>query len=282
MIVIRKMTREDIPSGLLLCRHAGWNQLSRDWDTFLQMNPGGCRVAVDENDNIAGTFTTVPYQDRFSWIGMVLVHPEYRRKGIGTLLLKEALSLLSDHVTIKLDATPQGRDVYLKLNFVDEYGIVRMRRPADSVEYGATTVARPMVEEDFSGILKLDRAVFGADRKFILERSFEGAPQYAFVTEKHGEITGFCMGRPGYDSDHIGPVIARESDDAIHLFSGALAQRGGRPLIVDALQHTPEWLDFLSKSGFVPLRPLIRMFRGSNLYPGVSENQFSILGPEFG
>ena len=37
MIAYREMTPDDIPAGLNLCRLAGWNQLARDWELFLQI-----------------------------------------------------------------------------------------------------------------------------------------------------------------------------------------------------------------------------------------------------
>ena len=282
MIAFRPMAREDIPSALVLCRHANWNQVSWDWDTFLRINERGCRIAQDETGIIVGTFTTVTYENRFSWIGMVLVHPLFRRQGIGTQLLIEALSLLPDTITAKLDATPAGRDVYLKLNFTDEYNLIRMQRASHFVCKTDPSASRPMKDEDFARVMELDREVFGADRSFVLKRNFESAPQYAFVTEKGREITGFTLGRRGHYFDQIGPIIAENMEVATQLLHGILGRVTGKELIIDALEHTPEWIDFLSLQGFHSARPLIRMFRGSNSFPGHPERQFAILGPEFG
>jgi GNAT superfamily N-acetyltransferase len=282
MIGYRNMRFDDIPAGLSLCRSAGWNQQGRDWELFLKQNPEGCRVALDESGNVIGTVATFRYQHHFTWIGMVLVNPEMRRSGIGTQLLNEALKLIPNNETVKLDATPAGREVYLKLNFVDEYAISRMRIGAHAVENLSASLVRPIQASDIFGILKLDREVFGADRQLVLEWSMQGALQYAFVMEEHSEIKGFCFGRQGYNFNHIGPVIATHVDIAKHLLSAALSQGEGRPAVIDVLDHTTEWSNFLSSLGFTHLRPLIRMYRGTNAYPGLPEKQFAILGPEFG
>ncbi len=115
----------DIDAGLALCRAAGWNQLARDWEIFLHLSPYDCCVAT-RDDKVVGTVAIIRYQNFFSWIGMVLVDPDCHRQGIGMQLLKEALQILHNEETIKLDATPAGREVYLKLNFVDEYHLARM------------------------------------------------------------------------------------------------------------------------------------------------------------
>ena len=169
MIVYRKMVAADIGAALALCRSAGWNQLENDWKLFLELSPDGSRVAIDENNNIAGTVATINYDDRFSWIGMVLVDPAKKRQGIGTQLLLEALNILSGAQTVKLDATPAGREVYLKLNFKDEYTLSRMVLTHE-VSPSKPDDVRNTIEKDFSEILLLDKVVFGASREALLKR----------------------------------------------------------------------------------------------------------------
>jgi hypothetical protein len=53
-------------------------------------------------------------------------------------------------------------------------------------------------------------------------------------------------------------------------------------MIVDALHHSREWLEWLQQNGFTEQRPFMRMFIGTNKWPGKPEHQFAILGPEFG
>jgi GNAT superfamily N-acetyltransferase len=282
MIFLRTMTVDDIPAGLSLCRYAGWNQLSRDWELFLRLNPHGCRVASDETGGVVGTATTLPYQDHFTWIGMVLVDPKKQRQGIGTQLLTDALQLTKKETTVKLDATPAGREVYLRLDFVDEYQITRMHLGVPSLNLLPPSIARSAHAGDFPDLLKLDREVFGADRKSLLEWNFKGAPQLAFVVEEQGKIKGFCLGRPGYNFHHIGPVVSQDLEAAIHVLSAALQNCAEQQIILDVVDHHGEWKKFVSSLGFVSMRPLTRMYRGTNAFPGIPEKQFAILGPEFG
>jgi hypothetical protein len=52
--------------------------------------------------------------------------------------------------------------------------------------------------------------------------------------------------------------------------------------VIDASLHDGEWGQWLESTGFRAQRPFIRMFYGENSYPGLPEQQFAILGPEFG
>src|SRR5262245_18396491 len=115
-IEYRDLRLDDVPGGLRLCRIAGWSELAADWELFLRLSPRGCRAAVRDG-NIVGTVTTVNYENRFAWVGMVLVHPDAPCHGIGTRLLQEAMSILRGMPSIRLDATPQGRPVYQRLGF---------------------------------------------------------------------------------------------------------------------------------------------------------------------
>jgi GNAT superfamily N-acetyltransferase len=282
MIFYRQMTEGDIPEGLSLCRSAGWNQTAADWELFLSLSPHGCCVGVDEHDAVKGTVTTVRYDDRFSWIGMVLVDPQYRRQGIGIQLLREALQILEGEETIKLDATPAGREVYRQLDFVDEYAISRMQLNGSAAVALPHSSAVPLTQHHLGAILALDRDVFGADRRPVLHSLLNRRPQYGFVCENREGISGYCFGRSGHEYSHIGPVISHDRETASDLLAAALTAAKGSPVLLDVLHHTPPWIEWLLSLGFIEQRPLVRMYRGSNTHPGIPGKQFAILGPEFG
>ncbi len=87
------MKRADIPAEMRLKDLAGWNQTEADWERFLDASPDGCFVA-EAAERVVGTSTTIVYEGRFAWIGMVLVDPEFSRRGIGAALLDRALEHL--------------------------------------------------------------------------------------------------------------------------------------------------------------------------------------------
>ena len=282
MISYRLMNSGDIAVGLSLCRAAGWNQTEREWQLFLESNPNGCFVAVDDQSKVAGTVTTLRYDSHFSWIGMVLVDPGTRRQGIGSGLLHQALEVLSHEKTVKLDATPAGREVYLKLGFKDEYTLTRMCLDKIVIDRLPVSPALPLQKKDVTEVLEFDLEAFGADRSFLLNWLRDGAPELAFVAKENNKITGYCFGRYGHDFTQIGPVIATDVNNVIHVATAAIRNAKKGPVILDILHHTPEWIHAVEKSGFVERRQLIRMYKGSNTQPGVPQKQFAIAGPEFG
>ncbi len=280
-IIFRTMTDADIPRGLELCRIARWNQLARDWELFLELSPQGCRVAMLENQ-IVGTVTTVRYENRFAWIGMVLVDPIVRGQGIGMQLLQQALVLLSDMPSIRLDATPAGHPLYCRLGFQDEYKLSRMELAVPASTTSPTTSVRPMQSKDLPAVAAMDREVFGADRRLTLEWMLAGAAEYAWIITRQNEILGYSFGRHGYNFEHLGPIVARDQPSAQQLVTACLQQPSNRPFVIDASHRTLEWIDWLESIGFRGQRPLLRMFYRGIPFPGQPQNQFGILGPEFG
>jgi GNAT superfamily N-acetyltransferase len=276
---LRTMTTDDIPAGMRLKDLVGWNQTPADWRCFLESSPEGC-FAAEAEGQVVGTAATIVYEERFAWIGMVLVDPEFRGRGIGTHLLEKTIEHLDaiDIGTMKLDATPQGRPIYQKLGFNDEYEIERWLLKRSVPEAGRTTESNPTSDD----VLQLDREIFGADRSPLLRSLAAENPDFALVTEQDGEIAGYTFGRRGTLADHLGPWMARDENTAAGLLDEFLTRSRRETVFVDALKDRRFVGELLQARGFKVSRPLTRMVRGPNSYPGRPELLCAILGPEFG
>ena len=282
---LRIMTEQDVPGGLRLNTLSGWNQTAADWRRFLENSPSGCFV-MEHDGNVVGTATTINYERRLAWIGMVLVDPEYRKQGIGTALLEKTIEYLDETNirTMKLDATPQGKPIYTKLGFVEEHEIERWvlkRTPGANPKPQSSTRA-PLNNMQREQILQFDKELFGADRSFLLRALCEEAPQFATAVWEDELLQGYAFGRKGLFADHLGPWIARTRAAAEEILCGFLANSCRETLIVDCLKSNSMAVELLRSRGFAPSRPLTRMVRGPNLYPGRPDSFCAILGPEFG
>ena len=275
------MRAPDIDVGLRLCRVSGWNQVRRDWEQFLALSPDGCAVAEHEG-HVVGTVATVRYGTRFGWIGMVLVDPAVRGRGIGTRLLDHSLALLSDMPLVRLDATTAGHPLYLTRGFAEEGQINRLQGIAPDLAQARPEGVRPMSSQDIGGVSSLDELVFGANRIAMLRWMWHGAPGYAWVAERGGQVAGYTFGRHGHDFEDLGPIVAADDDMAQQLATACLSAHGGRSFIVDVPLGQSGLQRCLEAMGFRYQRPLIRMARGAGAIPGDPSRQFAVLGPEFG
>ncbi|PYV19769.1 MAG: hypothetical protein DMG21_00535 [Acidobacteria bacterium] len=275
----RGMTRDDIRAGMRLKDLAGWNQTARDWERFLEANPEGCFVA-EASGRIVGTSASIVYERRLAWVGMVLVDPEFRRRGIGLRLLDIVLEFLdARHIpTVKLDATPEGRPIYERRGFVAEYAIERwsLERP--------TPPARPAepLPALLPTILKMDCEVFGSDRSWLLSSVDRDAPEFTLAHEAGGHVVAYALGRHGSRADHLGPWMAATESVAEEILDNFLRRSARQTIFVDLVKAHPLAEKILRSRGFVFSRPLARMVRGPNTHPGCPELLSAVLGPEFG
>lgn len=275
------MLPEDIPDAMRLKTIAGWNQTENDWKFYLDTNPEGCFAAVI-NGRVVGTVTTINYENILSWIGMVLIDPEFRRKGIASRLIKHAMEWLIECETIKLDATPAGKKVYDKLGFKDEFSLLRMT--ADSLQFSEVlNIGTSLItDENYREIEETDKTVFGAGRITVLKFLARNSPETAWKLIRDGILKGYCMGRPGANYYQIGPVVAKTAHDAVELLKAVMNNLAGQAVVIDVPANQHEFLQWLKSSRFTEERPFIRMYYGSNKNPGMPENVFAICGPELG
>ena len=280
-LLIRRLSRDDIPFGMKLKNLAGWNQLPADWERFLNWEPEGCFLAT-WNDTAAGTATTIRYGDRFGWVGMVLVHPDLRRRGIGSALLMRSINYLEERgvAAVKLDATPLGKQLYDTIGFEDEY--LLERHVAEAPAPGEQEGIAPLTDDLVEAVCALDREAFGADRSRVLRRLHAEPDAEAFVACEGDRLTGYVFARPGTNARYLGPWVARDAAAAEALFCGALHNMAGCPVYVDISLANPVTVGIVRRYGFEKQRHLIRMFRGRNEHPGRTGLVYGIAGPEIG
>ncbi len=110
----------------------------------------------------------------------------------------------------------------------------------------------------------------------------EEAPEFTVVTPRDPAIVGYTFGRHGALADQLGPWTADGKETAAELLDEFMRRSGRELLFVDCLLQNAWALPLVKKRGFEFSRPLTRMFRGTNKYPGRPELLCATLGPEFG
>ncbi|MGH8706288.1 MAG: GNAT family N-acetyltransferase, partial [Burkholderiales bacterium] len=160
---------EHLAGCLALSASANWNQNEADWRLMLQLGRGWGLALGDEmrGGTLAASTILLPYC-AFAWVSMVLVLPAHRGRGYATTLLDVALAESEKHhLTLVLDATPAGHEVYAQQGFRDTWGFRRYalaREPARAEPVAGVSV-RPLREADWPQLLALDASAFGASRE---------------------------------------------------------------------------------------------------------------------
>ena len=263
------MEESDIEFGLNLGQMAGWNQLFADWKRFRDYQPDGCFLATI-NDRAVGTITSTCYGTDLAWIGMMLVHPEFRRRGIATALMTHVIRWLQDSGVrcIKLDATPAGAKVYEQLGFQSEWDFHRhqlQKTPADKSAITSETMIHGSL---------VDREAFGVDRSRLLET-------FSRDSSVIGDADGFGMIRPGRLASYLGPVVCQSEEVATSLIDSLLAPVTGM-VFWDVPGPNSSAKSIALQLGFTQARQLTRMWQGENLVSGRVDWQYALASPATG
>ena len=274
---IRLLKSNDLPDLLALSRQAGWNQTESDWSRLLTLAPQSC-FGVEVGNDIVATTTAMPYAKELAWIGMVLTAEPHRGQGMATALLDHTLAQLKEREVgwAKLDATEQGRPIYTKLGFHDEFPVERWRRaPGKGFQPTTSRPVHPYVVDP-----SFDRAYFGAYRIPLLN---------ALAREASADLVvgyGFAMNRPGSRARYFGPSVVRTRDAARALLEAFLAKYPNEEIYWDMLPDNTDAVQLAIDNGFEPSRHLTRMSLA--LQPGIrplvqnSSSVFAIAGFEYG
>ncbi len=280
---IRLLQLDDLVFADSLRARVGWNQTPEDWRRFLALEPGGCCLAEWDGAPV-GTATTLRYGSDLAWIGMVLVHPDYRRRGIGRALLRHCIAWLQERGVrcIKLDATPAGRPVYEGLGFKEEWTLTRWEHAGPQLAKPALAGLRPWRTSDAPLVGPLDTAAFSVSRERLLQ-GLATQSRSAFILEATpGGIAGYGFLRPGARAAYLGPIVAASAQDGLQLVEALLAVGVSEPVFWDIPDANTAAAAWARRHGFTAQRTLTRMVLGDKAAPGDPRQQFALAGPEVG
>lgn len=261
---LRQVTldRSAIAEAVLLSDEAGWNQTPEDWAVFITR---GTVFGMRSENRLVGTAAVLPYGPSFAWLAMVLVTAAFRRRGIATRLVADCLALLRDTGRAALlDATSHGAPVYAALGFSVLGNLAR---------WAGEGHGQAMPSDRLPSAL--DRAAFGADRRFLLDDFLARPGSLALAAEY-----GFVVLRPGRRAWHAGPLVG--SPEAGEELLGRVIRASPGPLIIDLLDGGSGLEPLLHASGLRVQRRFHRMGLACDTVPGDRMRALAAAGPEFG
>ncbi len=279
MIHIRTMTARDVPLGMCLKEQAGWNQTEADWRRVLALQPEGCFVA-ELDGRLVGTTATSVF-DSIGWISMVLVDKSVRGRGVGTQLMRHALTYLDGCgvPTARLDATLPGRPIYERLGFVAEYDLARWTGIADGGQ--ASAAVCPATAEHIEAVSELDCCATGTNRRRLLQCLCQERPEAMLIATDRGRVAGYAWLRLGSQFTHIGPAVAQDVIAGRALVDALIHRSAGQSVLLDIpVDNRPAML-WAESRGLGVQRRLTRMYRGEPVHDRPAQ-LWAGFGPEKG
>jgi len=289
MFSIRLWTERDIDYVAESVRLEGWGHTRRDVERCWLYEPKGCFMAEAQGRRVGHAFS-IRY-GRAGWIGLLIVDPEERGRGAGTMLMQSAISYLQESgtETIRLEAVERAVPLYGRLGFKEEFDSLRFKKKVYQksklrhVEKGeARGRTRRVQKGDLEAVAGFDRRYFGSGRLRVLRSLHEDYPQLCFVSER-SRLLGYIMARKTQEAHWIGPWISGDSETAESLLHVCVeAMEGETELRLGMPAPSGDGVSLVRELGFELTRKSVRMVLGKRHHSVNTVGVYGIGGPEKG
>ena len=202
------MQESDIEFAKSLTDSEDWGNSVEDWQRLMKISIP--LIAVDGKQSV-GVTTAVDYGN-LGMIGNVVVSSQSRGKGVGKVLLKEAMKRLESCKSVRVQSRMEVTTFYKELGFLAEGMSTQFRLDADMKSFQPFDVGSDEnivpAEGYMDEILAIDQRQFGGDRSQFLKELNDYLPQCSFVAlGEDGSVKGFIMAKGEVSWYEIGPWI---------------------------------------------------------------------------
>lgn len=292
MLKIRRLTPQDLKFVWENTGRENWGYLEVDILRCYLLEPKGCFLA-EVNDERVGHVFTVSYGN-IGWIGLLIVRPEYRGKGIGTKLTEKAISHLKklNVKAVRLEAVVEAVSLYKKLGLSPEFESLRLFKKLENEDNCRENVDSSPIqrvrEKDLSRIAKFDEKYFGANRLKVLKALYREYPHLSFLAVKNHKIAGYLMARRASRGYWIGPWVCKlglsgTAEKLLLLCINTIKEEAGT---AEVRLGTPavntSAVELLKSLGFSTYSKSLRMLLGEKTLQESTEGVYGIGGPEKG
>lgn len=255
-LTIRTMNFSDLELIINWEAVEGWNPGIHDAVPFYAADPGGFLIGEIDGEQVC-CISAVRYGDSFGFIGLYIVQPAWRGKGLGLRTWNEGLKLLGDRPGA-LDAVLAQVDNYSKWGFKPAYRHIRYEYTG-TIAFPAEKVVA-LTDIPFTDILNYDQKHFPASRPDFLKQWIKQPEGAAYGVIKNGNLCGYGVIRRSYKGFRIGPLFADDRNIAENLYQALANYAQGEPVYLDVTDANSQAIAFVESYGMNPVFECVRMY----------------------
>ncbi len=255
---IRRMTRADVDLALDWAAAEGWNPGLHDAVPFFEADNRGFFLGEIDGEPVA-CLSAVADGDRFGFVGLYIVRPEFRGKGFGLQIWNAGMEYLGSRNNA-LDAVVEQQPTYRKSGFVFAHRNVRYEGIGTVID--APNVA-PLSSVPPAELIAYDRRLFPASRPEFLRSWVRQPDTVSLAAIRNDHLAGYGVLRPCRSGFKIGPLFADAPDLAEELFHGLISTQPGRPIYFDTPEPNTEAVSLAERHGMIPMFETGRMHTGT-------------------
>ncbi|TKH34073.1 MULTISPECIES: GNAT family N-acetyltransferase [Bacillus cereus group] len=281
-IRVERLSKEQIGDIVALSSYIGWDYNREEIDTVF--NSGIVYGVWNERKELIASAAIILYGEALASIGMVIVHPDYKGRGIGKIITEACVTSVSAQTPIMLIATDEGKPLYEKLGFrAVSYVSKYICNSYNAKDYCVRNEDYVMnyEEGDLEKIIKIDEYGFGTNRKEFLKKRIMQSEQCVVVKDTEENIIGYGLSIQTPENKIIGPVVAKNNAMAMRMVHDLARGHNGK-LRMDVLEGKNDFMKELEVAGFKKVNTPPIMMKNSNRLIKRNSELYSIAAQIFG
>jgi GNAT superfamily N-acetyltransferase len=257
MISFRNATLNDLHMVLEWAAAEGWNPGLDDADAFYTADPYGFFVAAEGQEPVAA-ISVVNHSEVFAFLGLYIVKPAFRGRGIGFGLWEHALCHAGER-TVGLDGVPEQQENYAESGFVHAGSTTRYTGRLAPVQDADIRLSDP---DDIPALIDAEAGSSGYRKEACMAAWFRNGPRRkTIVADRVGPPSNFCTVRQCRDGAKVGPLVADCPETALRLLQHAAAVFADS-IMIDVPETSKDLAKLCGDLGMVPGFRTARMYRG--------------------
>jgi GNAT superfamily N-acetyltransferase len=249
------MTKDDVAFVIDLAAEEGWNPGIHDGRCFYATDPNGFFVGELDGE-LVGSISAVAYNDSFGFIGLYIVKPDFRGKGMGTRLWDVGRAYLTDH-SIELDGVVAQQPYYNRHGFRIAYQNLRYEGVGGGImPEGVVEISEVPYEE----LLVYDAGIFPAAIPQFLKCWIELPESVALAVVKDSRVAGYGVIRKCRTGHKIGPLFADNEHIAENLFAALKSHVPGESIFLDTPEVNPKAVALAERHHMHVMFQTVRMY----------------------
>lgn len=276
---IRPLGRAELAQHLDWAAAEGWNPGLHDAEAFHAADPEGFLLGELRGEPV-GMVSAVRYGADFGFIGLYLVRPAWRGRGLGLALWQAAMARLEGR-TIGLDGVLAQQANYRRSGFQLAWRNIRYQGTISPQGVTPGRLLRPGEWTD-ADLLRCDAPFFPGDRRRFLPCWSRLPGSLTLALPGAAGLAGFGTIRGCREGFKIGPLVAETPEGADTLLRALVLERAAGAMVqLDLPEPNPHAQALARAHGMQPVFETARMFTAP-VAPPPMERLYGVASFELG
>ncbi len=255
---IRNLMPNEMFIPVELASREKWNPGLNDHEFLLKADNNGFFVAHSEQ-NVIGTIASVNYQNHLSFIGLHIVLPEFRNKGVGEKLLSVAIEKAGEN-NIGLNCFENMTGYYEKAGFKPAFKILQYEGTCDGKFNVAPGIVSPLMM-DFELLYSYEKKIFPYERKVFTSMWVNQPKSMILGKYADDEYKGYGLFVPCVNGYRISPLVSDDPESAEEILTALTSHfPEGMSYFINIPERNKEAVMLAEKLNLKKINETVRMY----------------------